>query len=96
MLNLLKYRNMADYSLASDLNPVRPITGKEAFFMGKSSRFLLGPELESWDAVLLVKYQSVETFLAMIFDEGYLAGTGHRIAALEYSRLLPTEEGVIY
>jgi len=106
---------MADYSLASDLNPERPLTGKEAYkkymqntskylqkvggevlFMGKSSRFLIGPELESWDAVLLVKYQCVDTFLAMILDEGYLAGTGHRIAALEDSRLLPMEEGVIY
>jgi uncharacterized protein (DUF1330 family) len=115
MLNMLKFKEIADYSASPELAPAQPISGQEAYkkymkdtkkyleeaggeviFMGKSGQFLIGPEAASWDAVLLVKYQSVETFLAMIFDEGYLAGTPHRIAALEDSRLLPTEEGVIY
>lgn len=38
---------------------------------------------------MLISQSSVEEFLAFASDEGYLAGIGHRNAALEDSRLLP-------
>lgn len=38
---------------------------------------------------LLIRQKSVEAFLAFAGHEGYLAGLGHRAAALEDSRLLP-------
>jgi len=61
-------------------------------FYGKSKSFLIGPEFEKWDAVLLVEHQSVETFIEFSKSQAYLDNVGHRTAALEDSRLLPTNE----
>jgi hypothetical protein len=43
---------------------------------------------ERWDAALLVRQQSRSVFLGFASNPGYLLGMGHRIAALEGSRLL--------
>ncbi len=42
-----------------------------------------------WDLVLLVRQRDVQTFLAFAEHEDYLAGIGHRTAALADSRLYP-------
>ncbi|WP_206694710.1 hypothetical protein [Novosphingobium sp. NBM11] len=41
---------------------------------------------------MLVRQSSVAAFLAFAENETYLAGIGHRVAALEDARLLPLEE----
>lgn len=41
---------------------------------------------------MLVRHQSVEAFLGMAKNYDYMAGWGHRVAALEDSRLLPIVE----
>lgn len=41
--------------------------------------------------MLLEEQASPEAFMAFASDPGYLAGIGHRTAALEDSRLLPME-----
>lgn len=41
---------------------------------------------------MLVRQHSVESFLAFANHQEYLAGIGHRAAALEDSRLLPIPE----
>lgn len=111
MLNLLKYKNVADYSQTPELAPAQTISGEAAYqlyidhtlpflaeagskvlFYGKGGNYLIGPEAEQWDAVLLVKHKSAADFLAFAANKGYLAGAGHRNAALEDSRLLPIEE----
>lgn len=108
MLNLLRYRAVADYSAAPALAPEAPISGEAAYllymqhttpylqrcggkvlFFGRGGEFLIGPAEERWDAMLLVRQASAEAFLAFASDAGYLAGLGHRTAALEDSRLLP-------
>jgi hypothetical protein len=108
MLNLLRFREIADYSAAPDLSPQVDISGAAAFqiyiehtlpylresggglvFLGSGGYFLIGPESERWDMVMLVRQHSVDTFLAFASHEAYLAGSGHRTAALEDSRLLP-------
>lgn len=108
MLNLLRFRPVADYSANPELAPDTPITGAEAFdryvrhtlpflresggellFLGAGGRFLIGPDHETWDLVMLVRQSSVRAFLAFEKHEGYLAGIGHRTAALEDARLLP-------
>jgi hypothetical protein len=38
---------------------------------------------------MLVRQQSVASFMAFASHEAYLAGIGHRVAALEDARLLP-------
>jgi hypothetical protein len=67
-------------------------TGGELLFLGDGGRFLIGPESERWDMAMLVRQHSVEAFLSFASNRGYLAGIGHRLAALEDSRLLPLVE----
>jgi uncharacterized protein (DUF1330 family) len=111
MLNLLRFRPIADYSATPDLAPAAPITGEEAYrryvehtlpflkrsggellFLGRGGAFLIGPADERWDAAMLVRQSSVQSFLAFASDQDYLRGMGHRVAALEDSRLLPLIE----
>lgn len=114
MLNMLRFREVADYSAAPELAPPAPIAGEAAYrrymehtmpflsasggevlFYGRGGRFLIGPDDERWDAVMLVRQSSVASFLEFASNRDYLAGMGHRVAALEDSRLLPlvTEQG---
>ncbi len=112
MLNLLRFREVADYSRSPHLAPASPVSGEEAYrryaahtmpllqragsevlLVGKSRPPLIGPTDERWDLVLLVRHRSAQAFLAFATDEAYLAGEGHRTAALADSRLLPITEG---
>lgn len=111
MLNLLRFRNVADYSASPELEPENPVSGKEAYqkyidhtlpfleesggeilFLGEGGNFLIGPQDEQWDAVMLIKQNSVESFLNFESHAEYQKGIGHRTAALEDSRLLPIAE----
>ncbi|MDX2165512.1 MAG: DUF1330 domain-containing protein [Deltaproteobacteria bacterium] len=108
MLNLLRFRRVADYSAAPELAPPEPISGAAAYqryvahtlpylrasggdivFLGRGGPFLIGPPEERWDAAMLIRQHSVEDFMAFASHREYLAGMGHRAAALEDSRLLP-------
>jgi len=111
MLNLLKFKEKADYGKHEHLKPDQEISGKEAYklymnsifsvfrsagsrilYFGKSSDYLIGPEAVKWDAVLLVEHESAEKFIEFAQNEEYLKYYGHRHAALEDSRLLPSSE----
>jgi len=108
MLNLLRFRDVADYAATPELAPPAPISGEEAFqryiahtmpflqasggridFLGKGGPLLIGPPDERWDMVMLIRQHSVASFLSFASHDDYLAGLGHRTAALEDSRLLP-------
>lgn len=110
MLNLLRFREVADYAATPELAPDDPISGREAYrryerhtlphlgdvggevlFLGEGGAPMIGPLDEHWDLVLLVRYPSAAAFLSMAGHEAYLAGVGHRTAALEDSRLVPVE-----
>jgi hypothetical protein len=112
MLNLLRFRQIADYSATPHLAPQTLISGAAAYrlyvehtlpyleksggeliFLGKGGSFLIGPSSERWDAAMLVRQRSVGDFIAFASNPEYLAGIGHRLAALEDSRLLPLVEG---
>lgn len=111
MLNLLRYRAVADYSATPLLSPATAITGEAAYrlymehtmphlersggkllFFGRGGHFLIGPDSERWDAAMLVQQASPAAFMEFANNAEYLAGIGHRTAALEDSRLLPLEE----
>jgi uncharacterized protein (DUF1330 family) len=111
MLNLLRFREIADYSSTPHLAPSTQISGKQAYqlymehtrphlqksggeliFLGRGGQLLIGPPDERWDAVLLVRHRSTKDFISFASNPEYLAGIGHRIAALEDSRLLPLSE----
>jgi uncharacterized protein (DUF1330 family) len=67
-------------------------SGGEIVFIGDSSDFLIGPPDETWDLAMLVRHKDPQVFLAFASDPAYLAGIGHRTAALADSRLLPLVE----
>ena len=111
MLNLLRFREVADYSAYPDMAPEQAISGEEAYrrymretlpyleqsggevlFFGRGGTFFIGPVEERWDAVLLVKQASLQSFLAFASNPDYLPVLAHRVAALEDSRLLPLEQ----
>lgn len=111
MLNLLRFRDVADYSADPHLRPPQPITGSEAFdryiahtlpfleasggsltLLADGGHVFIGPPDERWDLVMLVRQASIESFVAFADDPAYLAGLGHRTAALTDSRLLPMVE----
>jgi len=111
MLNLLRFRAVADYAMFPDLAPPVPISGADAFqryidhtlphlqasggellFLGQGGGYVIGPPDERWDLMMLVRQKSMESFLAFASNAAYLAGMGHRTAALEDSRLLPLIE----
>ena len=111
MLNLLRFRDTADYSANPELQPDEPISGQEAYqkyiehtlpflresggdlvFLGEGGQYLIGPQQERWDMVMLVRQKSLADFMAFSSHQEYLVGMGHRTAALEDSRLLPLVE----
>jgi uncharacterized protein (DUF1330 family) len=111
MLNMLRFRETADYSDHPELAPATQISGREAFqkyidhtmpflkesggelvLLGNGGKFFIGPDDEQWDVVMLVKQSSVEKFFAFASNPEYMAGIGHRAAAVLDSRLLPIEE----
>jgi hypothetical protein len=111
MLNLLRFREEADYSASPQLAPPAPICGRAAYdryvrhtlpflndaggsleLFAVGGHYFVGPADERWDLVMLVTQTSVADFLAFASNEAYLAGIGHRTAALEDSRLLPLVE----
>ena len=114
MLNLLRFRKVADYSATPELAPEVPISGPAAYrryieltlphlaksggevtFLARGGQFLIGPSDERWDAAMLVRQSSVASFMAFASNSEYMAGMGHRIAALEDSRLLPLVDGSV-
>ena len=66
--------------------------GSRIIYFGKSQNVLIGPDSEKWDAILLVEHESVLKFMEFAQNPDYLKNAGHRTAALEDSRLLPTNE----
>ena len=94
MLNLLRFRAVADYSATPELAPPEPISGAEAYeryiahtlphlrasggellFRGRGGPFLIGPDSERWDEVLLVRQKSVGEFIAFASNEAYQVGS---------------------
>lgn len=111
MLNLIRLREIADYSASPELAPASPISGGEAFdryiahtlpylkesggdvlLLARGGTFFIGPKNERWDVAMVVRQSSIQSFIAFASHAEYLAGLGHRTAAIEDSRLLPLEE----
>jgi hypothetical protein len=111
MLNLLRFREQADYSSCPELAPPSPISGSDAYdlyvrhtmpfltasggsvvFYGTGGHNFIGPPEERWDLVMAIRQASVADFFAFASNEEYMAGVGHRTAALEDSRLIPMVE----
>jgi len=106
MLNLLRFRDKALYADgASELTGRQAYeiylnnAGKHVEACGGSVLLranayagIIAPEDEQWDEVLLVRYPSIEKFVAMVMNPDYQAFTPHRTAALADARLIATVE----
>lgn len=105
MLNLLKFREQAQYLDASE----PPCSGREAYerygsraigavkaiggevlWYGSAVGSLIAPPDESWDEILLVRYPSIDAFVKIMMASEYQAFAKHRTAALEDARLVAT------
>lgn len=67
-------------------------SGGELILLGEGGKYFIGPDDEQWDIVMLVKQRSLASFMAFASHKAYLAGIGHRTAAVQDSRLLPIVE----
>lgn len=70
--------------------------GSRMLYYGESKAFLIGPDLEKWDVVILMEHQSVQKFIEFSQSDAYLNNVKHRTAGLQNSRLLPTTKKTAY
>ncbi|MDD3762976.1 MAG: hypothetical protein PHP86_06785 [Nevskiales bacterium] len=75
--------------------PFLEASGGSLLLLGDGGPYFIGPEDEQWDVVMLIRQSSVERFFAFASDEQYLAGMGHRTAAVLDARLLPIVESTL-
>eukprot|EP00439_Symbiodinium_sp_Y106_P089539 s1_g2075.t1 len=100
MLNLLRYRDMAEDGAGVDgmtgqeaygvygqaFAKLHPRFGGEPIWMGRALNSIVGDE--DWDVVILVHYPARRQFVEMLQDPDYLAIAPIRAAALADSRLV--------
>ena len=72
--------------------PFLRASGGDLVLLADGGPWLIGPPGEHWDMAMLVRQAGIEAFMAWNSDPAYLAGLGHRTAALADSRLLPLVE----
>jgi uncharacterized protein (DUF1330 family) len=106
MVNLLRYRERAVYPPGTVTDAVTGRQAYERYsqltiphlrkvgarpiWRADARGSLFAPEGETWDEVILVRYPSRAAFARMISNPDYQAGSVHRTAALQDSRLIPT------
>lgn len=106
MLNLLRFRELANYPAESSepsrsgreayalyarlVEPILAGVGGRMIWRADARHALIAPDAEAWDEVLLVEYPSRDAFLTMLRLPEYRAITMHRTAALEDARLIAT------
>jgi uncharacterized protein (DUF1330 family) len=98
MLNLLKFKEVADYGdmtgeemyaqYAKKTGSLIAEVGAKVIFMGKTHQILIGPEDKVWDKILIVEYPSRQALLQMLQMDVYKENAKDRTAALEDSRLI--------
>lgn len=97
MLNLLKFKDMVpetglsgEESYREYMRQATPYFAKadaEVLFLGNPQTMLIGPENKDlWHKVLLIKYNTITSFLDMVQAEGYPSHL--RTQTLEDSRLI--------
>jgi len=71
------------------IEPLLVKSGGALLFLGEAESFLIGPQDEKWDLVMLVRQASKQAFLSFAEDQEAQRITAHRTAAVFDSRLLP-------
>lgn len=106
MLNMLKFREAAEYpegepkisgeeayaKYRAAASKLVAEVGGGPVWSGVAKAEIIAPQGEEWDEIFLVRYPSIEKFLAMVNSEAYQAVVHHRSAALADSRLIAMVE----
>ena len=93
MLNLLRYKDggRAGYEeYARRIQPFLDEIGAKVLYVGDLSTVLVAPKDHDWNAVLLVRYPSRQSFSSMVADPNYQKITGLRTESLEEAVLQAT------
>lgn len=93
MLNLVRYaeggrEKYTEYLRAAEPHMER--SGARVIYFGAGRQSLVAPDLEEWDAVLVVWYPSPASFTEMIRDPEYVEISRLRTEALSAAVLQPT------
>jgi uncharacterized protein (DUF1330 family) len=103
MLNLLKFREFAQYSdgtdtglsgaeayqrYAAEVVPIILKAGGEIVFSGQANTLVIGDGELEWDMVSIAEYPSVTAFLGMTSSDEYQKIHIHRDAGLEHQLLV--------
>lgn len=106
MLNLIRYRDVADYGDGSDdvsgaeayrrygkeSGPIFARVGGSIVWRGRPEIVLTGPTDEVWDAAFIARYPHAGAFFEMVTDADYREAVKHRTAAVATSRLIRMAE----
>jgi uncharacterized protein (DUF1330 family) len=94
MLNLLRFAEpdgRDSYErYAREIRPFLDELGAEVIYFGDCDTALVAPDGHDWDAVLLVRYPSRQTFSRMVANPDYQRITGLRTQALSAAVLQAT------
>jgi uncharacterized protein (DUF1330 family) len=106
MINLLRYRERAEYPRGFDAPPcsgeeayqryvalVLPMLselGAKVLWRGNVKHLVIGPAGEKWDEAFLVEQPCRRAFLSLVGRADYSRAAVHRTAALADSRLVAT------
>ncbi|WP_402469680.1 DUF1330 domain-containing protein [Isoptericola aurantiacus] len=93
MLNLLRFAPGGRASYDEYSRRAAPFLrehGGEVVYAGDGRDPLVAEDGQAWDAVLLVRYPSVDAFVRMVSDPGYQEIVTLRTAALTEAVLQPT------
>ena len=96
MLNLLRFRpeggreSYQEYARYLHESGVNARYRLDVLYVGAGGRALVAEHGQEWDMVVLVRYPSRQTFVDMIRDPDYRAGSHYRNDALVESVLQPT------
>ena len=66
--------------------------GAKRVFLADAGSCLIGPASERWDVVQMVRYPSLQAFMALMSTAEIQADLPHRFAMLEDSRVIPMIE----
>ena len=101
MLNLLKFREFADYGddtgisgaeayqrYAAEVVKIISNLGGEVVFSGRANTLVIGDGELEWDMVSIVQYPSVAAFIGMTSSEEYQKIHVQREAGLEHQLLV--------
>ena len=70
------------------VTPIANKAGAKPIYMGQPQLTLIGPDHEKWDAVFILEYADLASFMALVGDPEYKKHAFHRSAAIKNSRLI--------